>query len=190
MRPAEQCECVIDDPDKIRRFRATDAWSAKHGKYTKADEAAALAAWQLETPEDLEPIRIDASHMKTLWPAGFYDDAGYMGEVVCVTPDAVRMLGTSFWRVDVTLIFREDENLAVPVYMAENLFEGDWRPSVGKYVTGTLWMQACAKGIGCTTTATRFTYPSLPSGSSFNWKRLRMRLQKFLQRHKPRTKLQ
>jgi len=147
MGPAEQRECVIDDPDKIRRFRATEAWATKHGKYTKEDEAAALAAWQPKTPGDLDPIRIDPSHMTILWPAGFYDDSGYMGKVICLTPDAVRMLDTSFWRVDVTLISCEDENLTVPIYVPENLFEGDWRPSVGKYVTGNLWMQAYAKAL-------------------------------------------
>jgi hypothetical protein len=142
MKPAPHREYVIDDPDKIRHFRATDAWANKHGQYKKEDEAAALAAWQPETPEDLEPICIDASCMTMLWPAGFSDDSGYMGEVVCVMPNAVRMLDTVFWRVDVTLISGEDENLIVPIYVAENLFEGDWRPSVGKYVTGNLWMQA------------------------------------------------
>lgn len=82
-----------------------------------------------------------------LWPTEFSNDSGYMGEVVCVTPDAVRMLDTIFWRVDVTLISCEDENLAVPIYVAENLFEGNWRPSVGEYVRGNLWMQAYARGI-------------------------------------------
>jgi hypothetical protein len=147
MEPAEHRECVIDVPDKIRRFRASDAWATEHGKYTKEDEEAALAAWQPETPEDLDPIRIDASHMKILWPTGFSGDSGYMGEIVCLTPDAVRMLGTSFWRVDVTLVSCEDENLTVPIYVAENLFAGDWRPSVGKYVAGNLWMQAYAKAL-------------------------------------------
>jgi hypothetical protein len=145
MGPAQHREYVIDDPDKIRLFHATDAWVKKHGQYTKEDEAAALAAWQPEPSEVLEPIRIDASHMTALWPTGFSDDAGYMGEVVCVTPDAVRVLDTTFWRVDVALIRDEDANLIVPIYVAENLFEGDWRPSVGKYVTGSLWMQAYAK---------------------------------------------
>lgn len=147
MKPAEQRECVIDVPDKIRRFHATDARATEHGKYTKEDEEAALAALQPETPDDLEPIRIDASHMTILWPTGFSGNSGYMGEIVCLTPDAVRMLGTSFWRVDVTLISCEDENLTVPIYVAENLFEGDWRPSVGKYVAGNLWMQAYAKAL-------------------------------------------
>lgn len=147
MEPAEQRGCVVDIPDKVRGFRAADAWATKHGKYTKIDEEAALAAWQPETPEDLEPIRIDASHMTILWPTGFSDDFGYMGEIVSWTPDAVRMLGTSFWRVDVTLVSCADENLTVPIYVAENLFEGDWRPSVGEYVAGNLWMQAYAKAL-------------------------------------------
>jgi hypothetical protein len=47
----------------------------------------------------------------------------------------------------VTLISGEDENLIVPIHVAEDLFEGDWRPSVGKYVTGNLWMQAYAKAL-------------------------------------------
>jgi hypothetical protein len=85
--------------------------------------------------------------MTILWPAGFYDDSGYMGKVACLTPDAVRMLDTSFWRVDVTLFSCEDENLRLPIYVPENLFEGDWRPSAGTYVTGNLWMQAYAKAL-------------------------------------------
>ena len=56
-------------------------------------------------------------------------------------------MASSFWRVDVTLISDEEANLTVPIYVAEKLFEGDWRPSVGKYVTGNLWMQAYAKAL-------------------------------------------
>jgi hypothetical protein len=56
-------------------------------------------------------------------------------------------MASSFWRVDVTLISDEEANLTVPIYVAEKLFEGDWRPSVGKYVTGSLWMQAYAKAL-------------------------------------------
>ena len=147
MGPAQHREYTIDDPDKVRHFHATDAWAKKHGKYTSEDESAALAAWQPKTPEDLEPIRIDASHMSMLWPTGFADDAGYIGEVVYMMPDAVRMLDTSFWRVDVTLISDEDASFTAPLYVAENLFDGDWRPSVGEYVTGSLWMQAYAKAL-------------------------------------------
>jgi hypothetical protein len=145
MGPASHREHVITEPDKILHFHAVDAWAKKHGQYNKEDEADALAAWQPETPEDVEPIRIDASHATMHWPTGFADDAGYMGEVVCITPDAVRMLDTSFWRVDVALIADKDAHFIVPIYVAENLFEGDWRPSVGAYVTGRLWMQAYAK---------------------------------------------
>lgn len=148
MGPSQPCEYVIDDPDRIRHFHAADAWVKKHGQWTKEeDEAAALVAWQPETPEDLEPIRIDASQTTAIWPTGFSDDAGYMGEVVCVTPEAVQMFDTFFWRVDVALVREEYANLTVPIYVAENLFEGDWRPIVGKYVTGSLWMQAYAKAL-------------------------------------------
>jgi hypothetical protein len=147
IEPAPQREYVIDDPDKIRRFRASDAWAGEHGRYAKEDEAAALTAWHPESPEDLEPIRIDARKATMLWPTGFSDDSGYMGEVVRVTPNAVRMLDTSFWRVDVALIRDEGVNLAVPIYVASDQFKGEWRPSVGEYVTGGLWMQAYVKPV-------------------------------------------
>jgi hypothetical protein len=77
---------------------------------------------------------------------GFSDDALYLGEVVRVTPDAVRILDTGFWRVDV-IVIRDDEagTLTVPIYVAETLFEGEWRPGVGEHVTGNVWMQAYAK---------------------------------------------
>lgn len=145
MEPAQQREYVIDDPDKIRRFRAEDAWVKKHGQYSKQNEAAALDAWHLESPEDLEPIHLRMDRTTMLLPGGFSDDYGYMGEVVEIAPDAVRLFDTNFWRVKVTLIRDQGFLFTVPVFVAENLFEGDWRPSVGEYVTGGLWMQAYVK---------------------------------------------
>lgn len=148
MEPAQHLKHVIDDPDEIRRLYARDDWAKKHGSSTKEDEAAALAAWAPETPEDMEPIRIDMSRMTMLMPSseGPADDAVYMGEVVTVMPNAVQMLETSFWRVDVVLLQTdEDSTVTVPVYVAEGLFDGDWRPIVGEYVTGTLWLQAYVK---------------------------------------------
>ena len=145
MTLAPQREIVIDDPDEIRQFRARTAWVEQHGKWTREDEAAALAAWQPKKPEDSEPIRFNASHTTAYWPTGFSDDSGYLGEVVCVTPGAVRLFDTTFWCIDVKLISDDEGDLIVPIYVSECLFEGDWRPSVGIFVTGTLWMQAYAK---------------------------------------------
>jgi hypothetical protein len=77
---------------------------------------------------------------------GFSDDALYLGEVVRITADAARVLDTSFWRVDVVVIRSEElGTLTIPIYVSDNLFEGDWRPSVGEHVTGNVWMQAYAK---------------------------------------------
>lgn len=151
MESPGQREHVIDDPEEIRRFHARDAWAKVHGHWTKEDESASLAAWQPQTPEDRKPIHIDMSRMTILMPSSDSpsDNAGYMGKVTSVTPDAVRMLDTNFWRVDVVLILPDDdeENMptAIPIYIAENLFEGKWRPSAGEYVTGGLWLQAYAK---------------------------------------------
>ncbi|MDR2874964.1 MAG: hypothetical protein LBV44_03425 [Methylobacillus sp.] len=170
MRSAKGLEHVIDDPDEIRHFRAREAWYEKHGEWAPEDKAESLAAWQPQTPEDMEPIHFDMSQMTMLMPftgAAPADDAEYSGEVVRVTPDAVNVFGTNFWRVDVTLLrsgedvagvritnshpfdFGTDKNMAVtiPIYVAENMFKGDWRPAVGEYVTGDLWLQAYVKGI-------------------------------------------
>lgn len=149
MGPTQQIEHVIDDPDEIRLFHARNAWAKEHGECLEKDFEAALGAWKPESPEDMEPIRIDMSRMTMLMPSteGPADDASYSGKVVSVSPDAVRMLDTSFWRVDVTLIRpEEDVTVTLPLYVTENLFEGEWRPSVGEYVTGHLWLQAYAKG--------------------------------------------
>lgn len=51
------------------------------------------------------------------------------------------------WRVvqeDVTGLI--GEKVILPIYVAERLFEGDWRPTVGEYVSGVLWMQGYVTG--------------------------------------------
>lgn len=145
MRPPGHIEKVIDDPDEIRRHHATRAWAEEHGQCTREDEEAALAAWEPQYPEDLEPIRFNIGGGAVLVPSsnGFTDDALYLGEVVQVTKDAAKILGTSFWRIDVAVL-RSDEigSLTIPIYVSENLFEGEWRPSIGEQVTGNVWMQA------------------------------------------------
>lgn len=145
MGAAPSLEHVIDDEHEIRRFRARDAWVKTHGNWTREDEKASLAAWHPESPDDLEPIRISMGQMAALLPSssGPADDAQFQGEVVRITPRAVRMLDVDFWRVD-TVVMRADEDLVLPIYVAERLFEGDWRPQVGQYVSGTLWLQAYA----------------------------------------------
>lgn len=145
MGPVPALEHVIDDENEIRRFRARDAWAKIHGHWTREDEEASYAAWQPESPDDLEPIRISMAELAALMPSisGPADDAQFQGEVVRVTPHAVRMLDVNFWRVD-TVVMRADEDLVLPIYVAERLFEGDWRPQVGQYVCGTLWLQAYA----------------------------------------------
>jgi hypothetical protein len=86
--------------------------------------------------------------MAVLLPSstGPADDAQYVGEVVQVTPRAVRVLDVDFWRVD-TVVIRAEEDVVIPIYVAEHLFENDWRPEVGQYVTGSLWLQAYALGL-------------------------------------------
>ena len=145
MEPAPALEHVIDDEHEIRRFRARDAWVKTHGHWTREDEEASLSAWQPESPDDLDPIRISMGEMAALLPssAGPADDAQFQGEVVRVTPRSVRMLDVDFWRVD-TVVMRADEDLILPIYVADRLFQGDWHPQVGQYVAGTLWLQAYA----------------------------------------------
>ena len=59
MKPVTETEIVIDDPQKIREFRATQAWSKEHGHWSREDDLEdSLAAWKPESPEDLEPIKI------------------------------------------------------------------------------------------------------------------------------------
>lgn len=145
MGPAPALEHVIDDEHEIRRFHARDAWLKTHGAWAQEDEEASYAAWQPQSPKDLEPIRISMSEMAALLPSssGPADDARFQGEVVRVTPRAVRMLEVDFWRVD-TVVMRANEDLVLPIYVAEHLFEGEWRPEVGQYVSGAVWMQAYA----------------------------------------------
>lgn len=147
MGPAQSLDHVIEDEAEIRRFHARNAWAQVHGGWTKEDEAASLAAWQPQSPEDLEPIHINLGQMAVLLPSstGPADDAQFVGEVVQVTPRAVRVLDVDFWRVD-TVVIRADEDVVIPIYVAEHLFENDWHPEVGQYVTGSLWLQAYASG--------------------------------------------
>jgi len=148
MRPPGHIEKVIDDPDKIRQHHARRAWAEKHGQWTKEDEEAALAAWEPQSPEDLEPIRFNIGGGTILFPCsnGFSDDTLYMGEVIQVTTNAANILGTSFWRVDVIVVRSEEVgSLTIPIYVSENLFDGDWRPTIGEQVTGNVWLQAYVK---------------------------------------------
>lgn len=145
MEPAPNRQHVIDDPQGIRRFRARDAWVKRHGHWSKdEDEEASLRAWKPTSPEDFEPVRFDLSHMTMLMPAseGPVDDAGYMGEVIAVTPDALHILGGVLWRVDTVVMEPEGDRVVVPIYVAERLFSDDWRPQIGEFVTGNVWMQA------------------------------------------------
>ena len=47
----------------------------------------------------------------------------------------------------VSVVIRAEEDVVIPIYVAEHAFEGDWRPEVGQYVTGSLWLQAYALGL-------------------------------------------
>lgn len=148
MGHAPALQHVISDETQIRRFRARDAWAKTHGYWTREDEEASLAAWQPESPDDLEPIRISMDEMAMLLPIGSgpSDDAQFRGEVVRVIPDATHLMDVTFWRID-TVVMRDSEDLVLPIYVAEHLFEGEWRPHVGEYVYGTLWMQAHATNL-------------------------------------------
>lgn len=148
MNPSGHIEKVIDDPGDIRRYHASRAWAEKHGEFRKEDQAAALEAWQPKTPEDLEPVRFDIGGGTVLLPSsnGFSDDAVYLGEIVRVTADAVKVLDTNFWRVDVVVIRSEwFATLTLPIYVSETLFTADWRPTVGTHVKGNAWLQAYAR---------------------------------------------
>jgi hypothetical protein len=144
MQASEHTKQTIDDPDKIRHFRAAQAWAEKHGSYDPEDQAAALEAWEPEGPEDLEPLQFETGEMTLLMAASdsqFDDDAFYMGKVISVTGPS-SLFDTKFWRVDIALFLSEKgPSITVPVYVAEHSFEGDWRPSVGQFVTGVLWLQ-------------------------------------------------
>jgi hypothetical protein len=146
MAPPSTREFTIDNPLEIRKFHARGAWANAHGGWSKDDEEAAMATWQPESPEDLEPIRFRMDEMAALLPNsnGPVDDAEFPGQVVRVVPRAVRILDMDFWRIDTVVIRPDDEAFILPIYVAERLFDGDWRPAVGEYVAGTLWMQGYA----------------------------------------------
>lgn len=101
-----------------RRFRARDAWVKTHGHWTREDEEASLAAWQPESPDDLEPIRISMGEMAALLPSssGPADDAQFQGEVVRVAGATRRVdLNKNRWTVRnregvaITKLFRTRE---------------------------------------------------------------------------------
>ena len=85
------------------------------------------------------------------------DEAGGHGDRSAVFDEDVadlfgRWLGVSIesgtlpnWNVRPRLLLMcAEEDLVLPIYLAEGLFDGDWRPEVGQYVTGRFWMQAYA----------------------------------------------
>jgi hypothetical protein len=147
MEAAPEIEHVIDDEQEIRQFHARNQWAGTHGHWSREDEEASMALWASASPEDLEPIHIDLTKMAVLMPtdSGSEDDAYYQGEVVRIEPHAVRMLDVDFWRVD-TVVMRPDEDFVLPIYVAERVFENGWRPQVGQYVSGVLWLQAHVAG--------------------------------------------
>lgn len=143
MMPTPEQEVVIDDPEKIRAFRASSAWVESHGSDTETDKAADLKAWQPKSPEDLEPIRIDCSQGSLLLPNndGPADDAHYQGEVKTVVPDVYRLFGVSVWRVEVVVARPDEQDLLLPIFVTEPSFEDAWRPSPGENVSGSAWIQ-------------------------------------------------
>ena len=147
IQPAPKTEHVIDDEMEIRKFRARSAWAEKYGVWSQADEAASLAEWEPQSPKELEPIRFDMSRLSMLLPIenGQPGDAQFQGEVVHVEPNAAHFLDVSFCRVDV-IVMRDEEDFTLPIYVAEPLFEDGWRPAVGEYVQGAVWIQAYTIG--------------------------------------------
>lgn len=144
MEPVEKREFVIDEPEQIRNFHARDAWVKEHGQWIKEqDEAAALAAWEPQTTEDREPIRISMSRMCMFMPDfdGVGDEAGFRGEVMRVAPDVHILFGVKFWRVEVIVVRDVDQDFLLPFFVADHLFQDGWRPSVGDYVEGEAWIQ-------------------------------------------------
>ena len=70
------------------------------------------------------------------------DDRTFHGTVVGVTPEAMRILDTPLWRVEVHLGRLPDGREPVlPVHVSAAGFAGDWRPAAGDTVSGTLWLQ-------------------------------------------------
>lgn len=144
MRSTAGDEYRIEDEESIARHRATDAWVKKHGSfYRDTDLETALAEWNPESSEDLEPVVFDLSRMRSYMPHDIYaDDGQFAGEVVRVYPNAIEMFGVSFWRVDVAVAqFETDEenSFIIPYFIPENRFEGEWRPNVGEWVSGNGW---------------------------------------------------
>lgn len=150
MSPTEGDSFTIDDPDDIRRHRATDAWIEKHGRFNReTDLETALKQWEPSSPEDLEPILFDLSRRRSYLPHDTYaDDANFAGKVLKVVPDALKVAGKSFWRVDVAIGAFEDEDQSdflIPYFITEERFKGEWRPIEGEWVAGNGWINAYAR---------------------------------------------
>lgn len=143
--PAIETETVIDDPAAIRRLRGAETWARTHdGRWSaETDGERVLEQWTPRSPEDLEPIRIMMGRAAYWMSAssGPADDAAFQGEVVAVEPAYASLLGTTLWRVDVTVMRPYDREIALPIYVAERAFKTEWRPTVGEYVEGTAWLQ-------------------------------------------------
>jgi hypothetical protein len=66
---------------------------------------------------------------------------GFQGEVVGVAPRVVRMFNVDFSRAD-TIVICDTSEVVLPTYVEEHLFKDEWRPEVGQYVSGALWLKA------------------------------------------------
>ena len=76
-------------------------------------------------------------------------EAGIRGEVTSVMARAAMLPGMNFWQVDVAVVRDdEDDTLVLPIYVADRTWKTDWRPKVGEYVQGVIWVQGHAIGVG------------------------------------------
>jgi len=143
IEPLVEKEIVIDDPEFIRKHHARMDYLDKHGAYSKEyDEEQALQEWEPGSEEDLEPIHFSLEKMAAYLPDNqVSDDASFQGEIVSIVKNNYQLFGVNFWKLDIIIIRYDDEDIAVPIYVADHLFKDDWQPEVGDSVRGTAWFQ-------------------------------------------------
>ncbi len=144
MESNEEQNIVIDDPEGIRSFRATNMWMDDHDFYdARTDKQAALDMFDANHSEkDLEPVLFDMSNFYSLLPDKKYsDDAWFSGEVMEVYEKFTSFFDVDVWRIDVKVASDLEGGIVLPFYLTDRQFSGEWRPKKGEFVNGTAWLQ-------------------------------------------------
>lgn len=94
------------------------------------------------TPAPAEPKSLSLKGMAILMPVSDWDadDYSFRGPVKSVKP-ADQVLGQEAWRVRITVMRCDDQDMDLDVFITHRVWQGKLPPQVGDDVEGHLWLQ-------------------------------------------------